>query len=100
MGRDEMKIFFSYLSKDKTILEFGCGPGKNLFGIAELVKGGYGIDVNHHYIRIAKKLAGKYTFDWISHAVLSSILLILETYFILDRFISCRQYYLIRFQAF
>jgi SAM-dependent methyltransferase len=63
MGKDEMKIFFSYLSKDKTILEFGCGPGKNLFGIAELVKSGYGIDVNHQYIRIAKKLAKEYNFN-------------------------------------
>lgn len=63
IGKSEMKMFFPYLSKDKTILEFGCGPGKNLFGIADLVKTGYGIDVNSQYIRIAKKLAEEYNFS-------------------------------------
>jgi cyclopropane fatty-acyl-phospholipid synthase-like methyltransferase len=62
-GREEMKIFFSYLNKNKTILEFGCGPGRNLFGIANLIKMGYGIDINALYIRLAEKLAKKYNFN-------------------------------------
>ena len=63
VGKDEMEIFSSYLSKDKIVLEFGCGPGKNLFGIADLVKTGYGIDVNTRYVRIAEKLAKEYNFN-------------------------------------
>lgn len=63
VGKGEMKIFSSYLNRNKTVLEFGCGPGKNLFGIADLVKIGYGIDVNPRYIRLAMKLAKKYNFN-------------------------------------
>jgi len=62
-GKEEMKIFFSYLNKDKTVLEFGCGPGKNLFGIANLIRMGYGIDINALYIRLAENLAKKYNFN-------------------------------------
>lgn len=55
-----MQKFFPYIGKDKSVLEFGCGPGKNLFAIAEQIKAGYGIDVNSRYIGIAKKIAERY----------------------------------------
>ena len=61
--RCQMKKFFPYLGKNKSVLEFGCGPGKNLFAIADLVKTGYGIDVNSRYIRVAKRLAERYNFN-------------------------------------
>ena len=63
IGKEEMKIFSSYLNKDKTVLEFGCGLGKNLFGIANLVRMGYGIDINALYIRLAEKFAKKYNLN-------------------------------------
>ena len=65
-GKTQMKKFFAYLHKDMSVMEFGCGPGKNLFGISDLIKTGYGIDVNSRYIRIAKKLASKYNFKNLS----------------------------------
>lgn len=61
-GREEMSIFSDFLGLDNTILEFGCGPGKNLLGIADRIKAGLGIDVNPFYIRIANKLASRYGF--------------------------------------
>ena len=55
-GKTQMKKFFAYLHKDMSVMEFGCGPGKNLFGISDQIKTGYGIDVNSRYIKIAKNL--------------------------------------------
>lgn len=59
-GQEEMSTLFSYIGLGKTILEFGCGPGKNLFGIADRIKSGYGIDINPLYIRLAKTLSKRY----------------------------------------
>lgn len=61
-GRKEMSIFSDFLGSDKTVLEFGCGPGKNLLGIADRIRAGWGIDINPLYIRIANKLALRYSF--------------------------------------
>ena len=59
-GKEEMSVLFSYFDKQKTVLEFGCGPGKNLFGIADKIDLGIGIDINSLYIKLAKRLANKY----------------------------------------
>lgn len=59
-GKQEMSILLSYFSNSKIVMEFGCGPGKNLFGIADKIAYGFGIDINGLYIRLAKKLAVKY----------------------------------------
>ena len=63
IAKDEMKVFLPFFSKKKTVLEFGCGPGKNLFSISNVIKTGYGIDINDGYIRLANKLAKKYNYD-------------------------------------
>jgi len=55
-GKREMSIFSPYFNSQSSVIEFGCGPGKNLFGIADKIKLGYGIDVNPLYIRIANRL--------------------------------------------
>lgn len=57
-----MSVFFRYINEDKSVLEFGCGMGRNLFGIAGKIREGYGIDVNPHYIKLANKLTLKYNF--------------------------------------
>ena len=62
-GNIEMFKFFHFFDKEKTVLEFGCGPGKNLFGIANIIKTGYGIDVNPNYIKLANKLAERYNLE-------------------------------------
>ena len=54
--------FLKYLQTDKIVLEFGCGLGRNLFAISDKIKYGYGIDINPLYIRLAKKIAKKYSF--------------------------------------
>jgi cyclopropane fatty-acyl-phospholipid synthase-like methyltransferase len=59
-GINEMSIFHKYLDKSKTVIEFGCGLGKNLFAIANKIKFGYGIDINSLYIRLANRLMKKY----------------------------------------
>ncbi len=56
---DNIKLI-KYLDKDKTLLEFGSGIGKNLLGISDNIKFGYGIDVNKFYCNIAEKLSKKY----------------------------------------
>jgi len=61
-GKDEMTIFSSYFNSETTVIEFGSGLGKNLFGIADMIKFGYGIDVNPLYIRIANHLKKYYGF--------------------------------------
>lgn len=63
IGKDEIKNFLPYLSGNKTVLEFGCGLGKNLFCISNAITTGYGIDINPLYISLAKKLAKKYNFN-------------------------------------
>ena len=59
-GREEMSIFFKYFDKSKFVIEFGCGPGKNLFGIQDRIKSGYGIDINSLFIKLANKLKKHY----------------------------------------
>jgi len=59
-GKNEMAIFYQYFNSESIVLEFGCGLGKNLFGIADKIKLGYGIDVNPFYIRIANRLKKYY----------------------------------------
>ena len=59
-GQNEMSVLFSYFDKEKTVLEFGCGPGKNIFGIVDKIDLGIGIDINGLYINLAKRLANKY----------------------------------------
>ena len=39
-------MFFKYFNKETVVLEFGCGLGKNLFGIADRIKYVYEIDIN------------------------------------------------------
>ena len=59
-GKREMSILSPYFDNEKIALEFGCGPGKNLFGISDKINYGFGIDVNGLYIKLAKKLSNKY----------------------------------------
>jgi SAM-dependent methyltransferase len=59
-GKNEMSLFSEYFNNSKNVLEFGCGPGKNLFGISDKIKNGYGIDINGFYIKIADKLKRRY----------------------------------------
>ena len=59
-GNKEMLIFNSYFNSQSIAIEFGCGLGRNLFGIADSIKFGYGIDVNPLYIRIANRLKKHY----------------------------------------
>jgi len=55
-GKRDMSIFLPYFNSQSSVIEFGCGLGKNLFGIADKIKFGYGIDINPLYIRIANRL--------------------------------------------
>lgn len=59
-GIDEMSSLSKYFDKSKTVLEFGCGLGKNLFGVSENIKFGYGIDINGLYIQWANRLKNTY----------------------------------------
>jgi len=59
-GKDGMLIFSKYFNSQSIVIEFGCGVGKNLFGIADKIKLGYGIDINPLYIRIANRLKKHY----------------------------------------
>jgi len=59
-GKNEMAVFYPYFNSTSTVLEFGCGLGKNLFGIAHKIKFGYGIDVNVFYVKIAYHLKQHY----------------------------------------
>jgi len=59
-GKEEMPIFSQYFNSQSIVIEFGCGLGRNLFGIADKIKFGYGIDVNSLYIRIANRLKKHY----------------------------------------
>ncbi len=59
-GKREMSILSPYFDNEKKALEFGCGPGKNLFGIADKINYGFGIDLNGLYIKLARKLSNKY----------------------------------------
>ena len=59
-GKHGMLLLAKYFDSSKNVLEFGCGPGKNLFGISDKIKAGYGIDINSGYIRIANKIKNKY----------------------------------------
>ena len=60
LGRNENLSLLKYLSKEKLLLEFGSGIGKNLFAISSYIKTGYGIDINPFYCRIAMRLAQRY----------------------------------------
>lgn len=62
-GRKDMEPFASYFSKSTDVLEFGCGIGVNLFGIADIIRKGYGLDINRFYIRIAKSLSSRFGFN-------------------------------------
>lgn len=59
VAEDSMSVLFRF-DKEKTVLEFGYGPGKNLFAIADKINLGIGIDINGLYIRLAKRLSKKY----------------------------------------
>ena len=61
-GSTKMSPFLKYIQTDMIVLEFGCGIGRNLFAISDKIKVGYGLDINALYIRLANKLAKKYTF--------------------------------------
>lgn len=39
------------------VMEFGCGLGGNLIGLASRIQVGFGVDVNPGYVNIANKLA-------------------------------------------
>lgn len=53
--RAQMNEFIDII-KNKSVLEFGCGPGGNLFSIKGDIQRGVGIDINPGYIKIANKL--------------------------------------------
>jgi len=59
-GKEDMSMFSQYFNSQSIVIEFGCGLGRNLFGIADKIKFGYGIDVNPLYIRIANRLKKHY----------------------------------------
>lgn len=65
-GKNEMSVLFQYFDQSSTVIEFGTGPGKNLFSLAEKINFGYGIDINYLYLRLANKLKGYYGFSNIS----------------------------------
>ena len=60
VGEEEMKPLFPYFTAQSRVIEFGCGIGINLFGIADKIKTGYGMDINAFYIRIASSLKKRY----------------------------------------
>lgn len=60
VGKEENRTLIKFLDKEKTLLEFGSGIGKNLFAIADKIKVGYGLDVNSLYCKLASRLAGRY----------------------------------------
>lgn len=60
LGRHENLSLLKYLSKEKSLLEFGSGIGKNLFAISPYIRIGYGIDINPFYCHIARRLAQRY----------------------------------------
>jgi len=37
-GKDGMPIFYKYFNSQSIVIEFGCGMGKNLFGIADKIR--------------------------------------------------------------
>ncbi len=61
IGKEEMNFLDKYFNNSSDVLEFGCGIGKNLLGIAQQIRTGTGLDVNGGYIRIAKYLARRFT---------------------------------------
>lgn len=60
LGRVEMTPLMEYFHRNDEVLEFGCGPGKNLFAVSNRIKQGMGLDVNKLYIRLARKLSKFY----------------------------------------
>lgn len=63
LGRRENISLLKYLYKEKSLLEFGSGIGKNLFAISQYIRIGYGIDINPFYCHMARKLAHRYGID-------------------------------------
>ena len=59
-------IDFAEDLRNKRVLELGCGLGRNLFALSNVIKEGVGIDINRGYVRIATKLAKKYGFHNVS----------------------------------
>lgn len=55
----QMGLIERYLSSSTVILEFGSGLGGNVLSICNKHRQMYGIDINPHYIRIAKRIAKK-----------------------------------------
>jgi ubiquinone/menaquinone biosynthesis C-methylase UbiE len=43
-------------SKDKTILEYGCGPGRNLLRLSKLFKVAIGVDISQANLENARKI--------------------------------------------
>ena len=55
-GKDNMSFISPYLRPEHSVLEFGCGLGRNLFSLSNTITSGLGIDINKGFIRQAKKL--------------------------------------------
>lgn len=60
IGREENNTLLQYFDKSDTMLEFGSGIGKNLIALSNYINFGYGIDINPHYCRIARKLTKRF----------------------------------------
>lgn len=56
---NQMRLLEDYLSSSTVILEFGSGLGGNVVSIHNRCQLVYGVDINSHYIRIAKRNAKK-----------------------------------------
>jgi SAM-dependent methyltransferase len=57
LTRSHMAPLLRWFPLGGTFLEFGSGLGGNLFAVAPRAKSAYGLDINPHYVRIAKGIA-------------------------------------------
>ena len=55
----QMKLLEPYFDGSNVILEFGCGIGGNTISASKRASRAYGVDINSHYIKIAKKMASE-----------------------------------------
>jgi cyclopropane fatty-acyl-phospholipid synthase-like methyltransferase len=45
--------------REMRVMEFGCGLGGNLIAISAKIRSGVGVDLNPHYLRIARRLSSR-----------------------------------------
>ena len=58
LGNSRQKVsFIDFNLRSRTVMEFGCGIGGNLFVLSSDIKQGYGLDINGLYIHQAKRFS-------------------------------------------